>query len=252
MMDPAELDRMIQQHEQQQAAEAEAEGDDDDDDSQESAGGYGDENAVPVDPALGGGPSTPLRAGAGSVTRTVHTVSKVPLKPADDSTPDPRKKRHSSASAMRPRAARMSLSPAKLGAPSTNDDAAIQQALLVASPARSERGSGGGGGEWAAEQQPGTPARPGVNPALLAGATVHVDVRTSDGADASGIFVELLTQMGATCVEHWDWTPEKEEQVGGGGVGVTHVVFKDGDKATTDRARQAGGVHCVGVGWVLE
>jgi hypothetical protein len=99
----------------------------------------------------------------------------------------------------------------------------------------------------------------------LQGAVVFVDVHTTEGADASGIFVELLTQMGAKCVRQWNWNPRasvaggevETENVTPGGlagkVGITHVVYKDGGKRTLEKVRDAGGVVlCVGVGWVLE
>jgi hypothetical protein len=231
MMDPAELDRLIEQHQQKH-----------EDEMSESSQEYGDENQMPIDPALNGRrssagvpPITPQRT---THTRTVHTVSKVPLKPADDSTPTPQKKR--SASASRPRRSRASMSPAKQ-AIHTNDDAAIEAAIQAVSPAKSEAG-------WT---EAGTPMR-NVDSTLLRGVIVHVDVRTSDGADASNIFVDLLSQMGATCVNEWDWNPA-EMPANSKEVGITHVVFKDGAKQTMDKVRQSGGVvQCVGVSWVLD
>jgi hypothetical protein len=104
-----------------------------------------------------------------------------------------------------------------------------------------------------------------VQGSVLQGAVVFVDVHTTEGADASGIFVELLTQMGARCVRQWNWNPRasmaagevETENVAAGGVagkvGITHVVYKDGGKRTLEKVRDAGGVvRCVGVGWVLE
>jgi hypothetical protein len=104
-----------------------------------------------------------------------------------------------------------------------------------------------------------------VQRGALQGAVVFVDVHTTEGADASGIFIELLTQMGARCVKQWNWNP-RASTLGGevetgnvvpgevaGKVGITHVVFKDGGKRTLEKVRDAGGVvRCVGVGWVLE
>lgn len=96
---------------------------------------------------------------------------------------------------------------------------------------------------------------------ILTGTVIYTDVHTAEGADASGLFIELLTQMGARCVRSWNWTPEgevaaaKEKSNAGaaGGVGVTHVVFKDGSVRTLDKVRAAAGrVRCVGVGWVLD
>jgi hypothetical protein len=84
----------------------------------------------------------------------------------------------------------------------------------------------------------------------LKGAVVFVDVHTTEGADASILFTELLTQMGARCVKRWDWNGKGEE---GTKIGITHIVFKDGGKRTLEKARETGGVvSCVGVGWVLE
>jgi hypothetical protein len=84
----------------------------------------------------------------------------------------------------------------------------------------------------------------------LKGAVVFVDVHTTEGADASGLFIELLTQMGARCVKRWDWNGTKHD---GSKIGITHVVFKDGGRRTLEKARETGGViSCVGVGWVLE
>jgi len=85
---------------------------------------------------------------------------------------------------------------------------------------------------------------------LLKGAIVFVDVYTSEGADASVLFTELLTQMGAKCVKTWAWSGNGEQ---GSRIGITHIVFKDGGKRTLEKAREAGGVvSCVGVGWVLD
>lgn len=95
----------------------------------------------------------------------------------------------------------------------------------------------------------------------LRGAVVHVDVHTTEGEDASGIFVELLQQMGARCVKTWTWNPRSSSSpVDGqdpkdtnGKVGITHVVYKDGGLRTLEKVKHAAGlVKCVGVGWVLE
>jgi len=95
--------------------------------------------------------------------------------------------------------------------------------------------------------------RPDLNPGLLSAAVVYVDVHTTEGADASGIFIELLMQMGARCVKQWSWNPSDETTDEHKRVGITHVVFKDGGKRTMERVRQAKGlVSCVGVAWVLE
>lgn len=81
-----------------------------------------------------------------------------------------------------------------------------------------------------------------------------VDVHADDGGDSSAIFVELLGQMGARCVDTWPRSASDEaghaEQ---GDVGITHVVFKDGSKRTLEKVRAAGDlVRCVGANWVLD
>ncbi|KAL4922553.1 hypothetical protein BDW62DRAFT_54947 [Aspergillus aurantiobrunneus] len=93
----------------------------------------------------------------------------------------------------------------------------------------------------------------------LNGAVVYVDVHTTEGEDASGIFIELLQQMGAKCMRNWSWnprmslSPEEDAPSLNSKVGITHVVFKDGGVRTLEKVRQAGGlVKCVGVGWVLD
>ncbi|KAK8074687.1 hypothetical protein PG997_009350 [Apiospora hydei] len=104
----------------------------------------------------------------------------------------------------------------------------------------------------------GTPARTprkDLNPALLRGAVCFVDVHTTEGADASAVFVDLLTSMGARCVKTWTWNPSSpnESESSQSKIGITHVVFKDGGKRTMEKVRESGGVvQCVGVGWVLD
>ena len=109
---------------------------------------------------------------------------------------------------------------------------------------------------------PAKAVRTGADAQILRGAVVFVDVHTTEGADASGIFIDLLTQMGAKCVKQWTWSLRAssgagpngpEELAKNGKVGITHVVFKDGGKRTLQKVREAKGlVLCVGVGWVLE
>ncbi|EXJ81445.1 hypothetical protein A1O3_07737 [Capronia epimyces CBS 606.96] len=104
-----------------------------------------------------------------------------------------------------------------------------------------------------------TPLKP-MGQGILHGATVHYDIHTTEGMDASGVFVELLTAMGARCVKEWRWNPRSRVANEGAsaetpnvGVGITHVVYKDGGKRTLEKVRSAKGqVLCVGVGWVLD
>lgn len=108
---------------------------------------------------------------------------------------------------------------------------------------------------WSTLGSPSRTPRKETNASLLRGAVVFVDVHTSEGADASGIFIDLLHQMGAKCVKAWNWNPSGSgnSESSSSRVGITHVVFKDGGKRTMERVRQAKGlVQCVGVSWVLE
>ncbi|TDZ13420.1 hypothetical protein C8035_v004325 [Colletotrichum spinosum] len=215
---------------------------------------YGDENEMPVDPAMLSAeaavpPVTPVR----SLTREFHTVSKVPLKAADDSTPRSKKKRSASISrlpASRPTqnlnrsATVISYSPGKSNKSEPEPEEFEPESAPV-TPAKSD--------VWSKLGTPARTPRRDLNPGLLRGAVVFVDVHTTEGADASGIFVELLTQMGARCVKSWAWNPSTTETSDSSKIGITHVVFKDGGKRTMEKVRESNGVvQCVGVSWVLD
>ncbi|RDW73500.1 hypothetical protein BP6252_07407 [Coleophoma cylindrospora] len=223
---------------------------------------YGDENAIPIDPELLPLPesqatsfSTPKRVLA---ERVFHTVSKVPLKPAAEDSPVnvQRKKRSASISRLpvsRPSSKLsrsntvISYSPAKNTTQSTRKQVTSQDATMTDAP---ETPSKPETVNWSTVGTPARTPRRDLNSALLKGAIVFVDVHTSEGADASVLFTELLTQMGARCVKSWNWSGNGEES---GKVGITHIVFKDGGKRTLEKARATGGVvSCVGVGWVLD
>lgn len=250
---------------------------------------YGDENAVPFDPALtaqtgsGGQGSlafcTPAKIN-NDRPRTLHTVSKVPLKPAaDDHTPQqrPARRGHSLAATLSPHA-ELELGLLRQCHPSAANQPAGVTDHTAAAPARSSRfaemldedeltivtpttreNRPSPPSSYSVAANPARTPRPDLDSRLLSGATVFVDVHTTEGADASSIFVELLTQMGARCVKHWSWNPNGSPQGAEDGesasqkIGITHVVFKDGGKRTMEKVREAKGVvSCVGVGWVLE
>jgi hypothetical protein len=226
---------------------------------------YGDENAIPLDPALftlappvidAPAPqtfSTPKRVLA---ERVCHTVSKVPLKAAADETPmrPSPKKRSASISRLpvqRPSGALtrnntvISYSPTK-NKPRAKSPRRVSNAIEEAcnTPTKEETEL------WSTLGTPARTPRRDLDTALLKGAVVFVDVHTTEGADASVLFTELLTQMGARCIKSWNWNGNGED---GSKIGITHVVFKDGGKRTLEKARETNGVvSCVGVGWVLE
>ena len=221
---------------------------------------YGDENAIPIDPALlaldSQTPSTPKPFTPKRVLteRVFHTVSKVPLKGEAEGSLSRRSpvKRSASVSKLpnqRPTNTLnrsntvISYSPSKKARSRSPRKAAIV-------PDASATPSKEGADSWSTIGTPARTPRRDLNPALLRGAVVFVDVHTTEGADASALFTELLTQMGARCVKTWNWNGSKDD---GSKIGITHVVFKDGGRRTLERAKETGGViSCVGVGWVLE
>lgn len=249
---------------------------------------YGDENAMPLDPPILAleptydnltSTCTPAKVFS-SQPREIHTVSKVPLRPAGDDSPIkvPRKRSRSLAGPL-----------TVVESPEKYDFGYSNNALTFV-------GGSSASNHVASESHPtenhetpvkslpcmpqtpgtgilsnlGSPiktVRKGVVPNVLQGAVVYVDVHTTEGADASGIFLDLLTQMGARCVKQWLWNPRSgsnssaddaantlsDAETPGGKVGITHVVYKDGGRRTLEKVREAKGVVlCVGVGWVLE
>lgn len=213
---------------------------------------YADENDVPVDPRMEEQrqvPVTPIRP---VQQKFFHTTTKVPLKPAAEPTPSPLKKRSFSASRVAPK--RPTASASGTGQLSRSPGKALGD-RITSMPA-TPRGTDASNADLLSTI--GSPARTprrDLNPTLLRGAVVHVDVHTKEGADASGIFVELLTNMGARCVKTWHWNPDgsTNDDSSSNKVGITHVVFKDGGKRTLEKVRRSNGlVQCVGVSWVLD
>lgn len=85
-----------------------------------------------------------------------------------------------------------------------------------------------------------------VTNGVLTGAVVYVDVRTSEGADASAIYIELLSGLGAKVV-----SSITDASL------LTHIVYKDGNPKTLDKIRRASmgdgiNVKTVGVSWPLD
>jgi hypothetical protein len=230
---------------------------------------YGDENAMPVDPELLALPTPSAPAETPAFTtpkrilseRVFHTVSKVPLKPAaEDLTPMRPSPMKRSATISRLPVQRpsntltrnntvISYSPTKhtprrqSPPPPASDDVIMQGQGTYITPSKTNTDM------WSTIGTPARTPRRDLNTQLLKGAVVFVDVYTTEGADASVLFTELLTQMGARCVKSWNWNSNEE----GSKIGITHVVFKDGGKRTLEKARETNGVvSCVGVGWILE
>ena len=238
---------------------------------------YGDENEAPLDPemlraeqdvedpTLTCTPAkvfTPARAVV-QQPREVHTVSKVPLRASDEDSPL-KMPRQRSRSFGGPLAVMRSW---KQSGNIDDQDDLIEQPDTPVLKATAVPQTPNSSMKLDLET-PGRTVRKGVVPDVLKGAVVHVDVHTSEGADASGIFVDLLGQMGARCVKQWSWNPRasvadlhddsaspqaSSQEVSANKVGITHVVYKDGGKRTLEKVRASNGiVLCVGVGWVLE
>jgi hypothetical protein len=236
---------------------------------------YGDENTMPdelemlraeqegPDPTLTCTPArvfTPARV-VPREHREFHTVSKVPLRAAAEDSPlkVPRQRSRSFggplAAIQRSKVLSGAETPSTVGEqPATPVLSATAVPQTPSSAVKLDA------------ETPTRTVRKGIVPDVLKGAVVYVDVHTTEGADASGIFVDLLTQMGARCVKQWNWNPRASmgssptENVSLQGmspdtskVGITHVVYKDGGKRTLEKVRSSNGVvFCVGVGWVLE
>jgi len=235
-----------------------------DDTVSEASQEYGDENEVPIDPSLLAGsqePGVPLVTPRRPLHREFHTVSKVPLKPADESTPQLRVKKRSQSISRLPvsrptqnlarNATVISYSPTKAKEEREIEATESERAGSAPPPVTPSKSEAG----WSMIGTPARTPRRDIDPALLRGAVVFVDVHTSEGADASGIFVELLGQMGARCVSRWSWNPASPpgNDASASKIGITHVVYKDGGKRTLEKVKESGGVvQCVGVSWVLE
>ncbi|OBT63087.1 hypothetical protein VE03_07414 [Pseudogymnoascus sp. 23342-1-I1] len=185
-------------------------------------------------------PFTPARP---TIGRSFHTVCKVPLKAEGAESPIKPSPRKRPASASRVTAHRTAPPPPTIVC---HDESST--------PAKATN--------WSTSATPTRTPRRDLDNRVLRGAVVYVDVHTSEGADASAVFVELLNQMGAKCVRSWGWNPNTMTPPGGvispetaesAKVGITHVVFKDGGKRTLEKVRETNGVVlCVGVGWVLD
>ncbi|KAH7153140.1 hypothetical protein EDB81DRAFT_931582 [Dactylonectria macrodidyma] len=227
-----------------------------DDTLSEASQEYGDENQLPLDPALANSHSAALMTPVRPVMKTFNTTTKVPLKPSDDSTPSPLKKRCFTASRVAPkRPTGPNRSATVISYSSKNDRKSlpVTSGELASAPATPGPVTPSKSDLWSSIGTPARTPRRDVDPALLRGAVVFVDVHTSEGADASSIFVELLTQMGAKCMKTWTWNPSGSGDVSSSKVGITHVVFKDGGKRTLEKVRETNGVvQCVGVSWVLD
>ena len=256
-------------------------------DSQESEQ-YGDENAIPIDPQLRSIQNAP-RASLQTCTparvfqsnpREIHTVSKVPLRAAAEDSPVKtiRKRSRSFSGALavvsEPQSTKHQRSEIDISNPESNTP---KRVLAESSLSQTEANVGEGifvndpstpiPDTWSSLGTPMRTIRKGADAHILRGAVVYVDVHTTEGAEASAIFIELLTQMGARCVKQWTWnprvtisgsldgdqTPFPDESIPSGKVGITHVVFKDGGKRTLEKVRESKGlVSCVGVSWLLE
>ncbi|KAI4226666.1 MAG: hypothetical protein L6R36_002979 [Xanthoria steineri] len=234
---------------------------------------YGDENAVPEDQIFVGHnmqdhtlTCTPARV-FGENPREIHTVSKVPLRPAADDSPlmVPRKRSKSLTAPLSeiclPKV--LSIGRDSILSPILQDTN-LAMSMLPGDVDALDTPETPTAGPRPAASTPGRSIRKGGYSNVLKGAIVHVDVHTTEGADASGIFVDLLTQMGARTVKQWHWNPQASETsprtnaspevaTTRSKVGITHVVYKDGGKRTLEKVREAkGAVLCVGVGWVLD
>jgi len=186
----------------------------------------------------------------------MHTVvSKVPLKPEAEDSPAPklqikkRKRPHSLGA--QPDFVDISdgVTPVKAARTVSSSDATSSRATPVATPASivsrtpgSKVSSAKSSRRVVSTPVSRTPLADVANDisSILSGATVYVDVRTSEGADASAIYIELLTNLGARVVKEW-----KDN--------LTHIVYKDGSPKILEKARLSNiDIKVVGVSWPLD
>lgn len=241
------------------------------------------ENQVaPSSPAVEPAPATPMKTI--EPPQTFHTVSKVPLKPEGHISPlkMPLKRARSLSNASPTRASPRlrasfllsqedesdapTFSPRKSPRMDQSPTRRPQRRSSIHSPRSVERRQSQSQSQNKLTKLPSRSPSPTKSPRksiatsqALQGAVVYVDVHTTEGEDASGIFVELLQQMGARCVKNWSWNPrasfvpEQGTDPKDGKIGISHVVYKDGGVRTLEKVRSARGlVKCVGVGWVLD
>jgi hypothetical protein len=230
---------------------------------------YGDENIIPevemplVQQQQQQETVTPAKL-INNTQKEIHTVARVPLKPADESSSSIKMEKIRSKSLSGP-----------LSEIDISDEAFMQELTDLAkqraennvqgsddaapsSRTRSRKSLGTPRKEIISlAGTPFKPVREGADAQILRGAVIHVDVHTIEGSEANGVFIDLLTHMGARCVKQWNWNSRTSmasgEDLTASKVGITHVVFKDGSKRTLQKVREAKGlVLCVGVGWVLE
>lgn len=240
---------------------------------------YGDENAMPSDAEMLRAEQdhtltcTPAKVFTpakkiSQQPREIHTVSKVPLRASADDSPliitRQRSRSFGGPLSVVSEPPEDSAKHSKIPDDAENENVALYQPATPVLAASTIPQTPGSVMKLDAET-PGRTPRKGVIPDVLQGAVVFVDVHTSEGADASGIFVDLLTQMGARCIKQWSWNPRASmgsslnnstshsASPDTAKVGITHVVYKDGGKRTLEKVRSSNGVVlCVGVGWVLE
>ncbi|BCS01035.1 uncharacterized protein AKAW2_51376S [Aspergillus luchuensis] len=225
-------------------------------------------------------PSTPMKNRIPEM-QTVHTISKVPLKPEGQISPlKMSRKRGLSLSASSPgrssRPRMSAIAPVARNAPQLSPRKSPRLQRTASRQSLGQSHTPDTARKPIEAQRPAPPKRPSYSPSpkkktktprtsinapklALQGSVVYVDVHTTEGEDASGIFIELLQQMGARCVKNWSWnprasvSPEEGTEPKEGKVGITHVVYKDGGVRTLEKVRHARGlVKCVGVGWVLD
>lgn len=72
---------------------------------------------------------------------------------------------------------------------------------------------------------------------------IFLDVNKTDGENSNQLFVPVVEQLGG------EWVPEWSSN----SMGVTHVVFMNGEMRTLEKVVATNGqVHCVNISWLLE
>ncbi|KTW29823.1 hypothetical protein T552_01028 [Pneumocystis carinii B80] len=99
--------------------------------------------------------------------------------------------------------------------------------------------------------------------------TAYLDIKAMDNNDASLSFKCILTELGATIKEKWNWTAPSTDMLirmdnsnGFQSIGITHVVWRSGSTKILEKVKAANNylekinesrkIHCVGINWIMK
>lgn len=104
----------------------------------------------------------------------------------------------------------------------------------------------------------------------------YLDIKTTDNNDASSSFKYILTELGATIKDKWNWSAPclldtsknlnkslgTNDAYGFQSIGITHVIWRSGCPKILEKIKAANNylekinetrkIHCVGIGWIMK